>query len=147
MNVPWPRKGSGFALLFEQTALTLVREMPVNAAARFMSVTDKRLWRVVQHYVSQALSKLVCDMSPAFLSAVESEFTEANVTVDWFHVVQLFTRAVDQVRKEERRHYEMPKALRWAVLKKADGPMAAKQEAVLIELDQYDFDTARALAS
>ena len=211
VNVPWARKGSRFTLLFEQAALTLVREMPVNAAARFMNVTDKRLWRVIQHYVGQALTKLdlsalqafgfdetaskrghnyvtvfidmnrkslpvifatpgkgkqtvvdfkdfinkhggesekvlevVCDMSPAFLSAVEDEFPQANVTVDWFHVVQLFTRAVDQVRKEERRHYDMPKGLRWAVLKKADGPMTAKQEAALVELDQYDFDTARA---
>ncbi len=211
INVPWARKGSGFTLLFEQAALSLVREMPVNAAARFMDVTDKRLWRVIHHYVGQALTKLdlstlqafgfdetaskrghnyvtvfidmnrkslpvifaipgkgkqtvadfkdfiqkhngqaelvleiVCDMSPAFLTAVEDEFPQANVTVDWFHVVQLFTKAVDEVRKEERRHYEMPKGLRWAVLKKADGPMTAKQEAALLELDKYDFDTARA---
>ncbi len=88
--------------------------------------------------------EVVCDMSPAFLSAIEDEFSQANVTVDWFHVVQLFTRAVDKVRKEERRHYDMPKGLRWAVLKKADGPMTAKQEAALVELDQYDFDTVRA---
>ncbi|MFC5081154.1 transposase [Vibrio thalassae] len=26
---------------------------------------------------------------------MKDEFPKANVTVDWFHVVQLFTRAVD----------------------------------------------------
>ncbi len=88
--------------------------------------------------------EIVCDMSPAFFSSVENEFPQANVTVDWFHVVQLFTCAVDEVSKEERRHYDMPKGLRWAVLKKADGPMMAKQEAALVKLDQYDFNTARA---
>ena len=36
------------------------------------------------------------------LAAVKEEFGEANVTVDWFHVVQLFTRAVDDVRKQEQ---------------------------------------------
>ncbi|MFC5081169.1 helix-turn-helix domain-containing protein [Vibrio thalassae] len=56
--MPWARPGSGFTLLFEEVALTLVREMPVNAAAKFMEVTDKRLWRVVEHYVEQALSRL-----------------------------------------------------------------------------------------
>lgn len=38
--------------------------------------------------------EVVCDMSPAFRTAVKEEFGEANVTVDWFHVVQLFTRAL-----------------------------------------------------
>ena len=33
VEVPWARKGSAFTLLFEQTALALVREMPVLAAA------------------------------------------------------------------------------------------------------------------
>jgi transposase len=43
----------------------------------------------------------VCDMSPAFLAAVEKDFKPATVTVDWLHVVQLFTKAVDDVRKLE----------------------------------------------
>lgn len=57
VKVPWAREGSGFTLLFEQAALTLVREMPVNAAARIIGITDKRLWRIVFHYVSKALSQ------------------------------------------------------------------------------------------
>ena len=45
--VPWARPGSRFTLLFEHAALVLVREMPVLAAARFIGITDKRLWRIV----------------------------------------------------------------------------------------------------
>ena len=153
VQVPWARPGSGFTLLFEQAALTLVREMPVNAAARIMEVTDKRLWRMIDHYVRKSLLKLdltdlraigfdetaakrghkyvtvfidmnkaempvifarpgkgkdtvksfktfaqehnadtsklaevVCDMSPAFQSAIKKQFPQANITVDWFHV-------------------------------------------------------------
>ena len=37
----------------------------------------------------------------AFLAALATSFPNAAVTVDWFHVVQLFTTAVDQVRKAE----------------------------------------------
>jgi len=47
VSVPWARDGSGFTLLYEQVALMLVREMPVQAAARQMAITDQRLWRIV----------------------------------------------------------------------------------------------------
>ena len=57
VDVPWARKGSAFTLLFEQAALTLVREMPVSAAARIIEITDKRLWRIVEHYVAKAVAQ------------------------------------------------------------------------------------------
>ena len=56
--VPWARPGSRFTLLFEHAALVLVREMPVLAAARFIGITDKRLWRIVDHYVRRAVAGL-----------------------------------------------------------------------------------------
>ena len=208
VKVPWAREGSKFTLLFEQALLTLVREMPVKACARYVGVNDKRIWRVIKHYVSQALLtmdlsalkaigldetaskrghnyvtvfidmdrsdkpvvfatpgkgkqtvkdfrafleehggqadnvlEVVCDMSPAFLAATQEEFPEASVTVDWFHVVQLFTRAVDDVRKAERKVKSHPKSLRWAVLKKADGPLTDKQAEALVELETSDLKT------
>jgi transposase len=211
-SVPWARDGSGFTLLFEQAAMTLVREMPVLSAARFIGITDKRLWRIVAHYVAKALrgldlsglkafafdetaskrghnyvtvfidadrkdkpvifatpgkgketvrvfkaflkehggdatniKEVVCDMSPAFLAAIAREFPKAEVTVDWFHVVQLFTKAVDDVRKVERRQVQMPAATRWAVLKAHDGgKITDKQAAALAELEAGDFLTAKA---
>ncbi len=44
---------SGFTLLFEQAAMSLVREMPVLAVSRQLEVTDKRLLRIVHHYVAR----------------------------------------------------------------------------------------------
>ena len=209
VNVPWAREGSKFTLLFEQALMTLVREMPVKACADFVGVKDKRIWRVIKHYVSRALLEMdlsalkaigldetaskrghnyvtvfidmdrsdkpvvfatpgkgketiklfkafleehqgqagnilevVCDMSRAFLAATEEEFPKANVTVDWFHVVQLFTKAVDDVRKAERKLRDLPKSLRWAVLKNADGPLTEKQIEALVELEASDLNTA-----
>ncbi len=208
VNVPWARENSKFTLLFEQALLTLVREMPVKACAKHVGVNDKRIWRVIKHYVKQSLMvmdlselsaigldetaskrghnyvtvfidmnrndkpvvfatpgkgketvknfrtfleehggqasnvmEVVCDMSPAFLSATKEEFPEANVTVDWFHVVPLFTKAVDDVRKAERKLKDHPKSLRWAVLKKADGPLTKKQIEALVELEASDLKT------
>ena len=187
VNVPWAREGSKFTLLFEQAAMALVREMPVKATARIMEITDKRLWRVVKHYVAKAIAlfdlsdlravgldetsskrrhnyvtifidmekrqepvlfvtsgkgkgtleefaaflkshnghpkqvkEAVCDMSPAFLSGIAEHLPKAEVTVDWFHIVKIFTEALDNVRRQESQVKPLPKHLRWAVLKNGD---------------------------
>ena len=58
VNVPWARPGSGFTLLFEAFAMTLVTSMPVAAAVRLVRVHDTRLWRIVQHYVEKAVARM-----------------------------------------------------------------------------------------
>lgn len=57
VQVPWARAGSGFTLLFEALVMTMAREMPVNVMARLLSVTDTRLWRVINAYVETARAK------------------------------------------------------------------------------------------
>ena len=52
--VPWARPGSGFTLLFEALAMTLMTAMPVAAAARLMGEHDTRLWRILHHWVEKA---------------------------------------------------------------------------------------------
>jgi transposase len=210
INVPWARKGSHFTLLFEQAAMTLVREMPVLAAARIMEISDKSLWRIVFHYVNGAISKMdlsnisgiavdetssgkrhqyvtifidvdaaekpvlfvvpgkgkdtieafkkflqdhqgkagniarvVCDMSPAFISGAEENFENAVVVVDWFHVVKLFTKAVDEVRREESQRCKMRQGTRWAVLKAEDN-LSEEQKELLAQLESYAHYTAQA---
>jgi len=86
--------------------------------------------------------EVVCDMSPAFLAAVGETFPDASVTVDWFHVVQLFTSALDEVRKAEARLVKMPSAVRWAVLKAKENNLTANQEAALAELEAGGLLTA-----
>ena len=58
VDVPWARPGSGFTLLFEALAMTLVTHMPVAAAARLIGEHDTRLWRIIIHYVEAALARL-----------------------------------------------------------------------------------------
>jgi transposase len=57
VQVPWARAGSGFTLLFEALVMTMARDMPVNVMARLLSVTDTRLWRVINAYVETARAK------------------------------------------------------------------------------------------
>jgi hypothetical protein len=38
--------------------MTLVKGMPVAAAARLVCEHDTRLWRVIQHYVETAVARM-----------------------------------------------------------------------------------------
>jgi len=53
-EVPWARPGSGFTLMMEAMVLLLCQQMSVSAAARHLGESDKRLWRVTDHYVTKA---------------------------------------------------------------------------------------------
>jgi transposase len=55
--VPWARPGSGFTLLFEALAMTLMTAMPVATAARLMKEHDTKLWRVLHHWVEAARAR------------------------------------------------------------------------------------------
>ena len=58
ISVPWAREGSHFTLLFEALIMTLVREMPVLTVARLVGETDTLLWRVIDHYVPEARTRV-----------------------------------------------------------------------------------------
>src|SRR4051794_34755217 len=55
VSVPWARAGSGSTLLFEACVMALVASMPVAVVARTVGEHDTKLWRVVHHYVEQAV--------------------------------------------------------------------------------------------
>ncbi|CAO0820586.1 hypothetical protein DFAR_1710003 [Desulfarculales bacterium] len=89
------------------------------------------------------IAEVVCDMSPASLAAIDESFPGANVTVDWFHLIQLSTTAVDEVRKAEAKERKLHKAARWAALQAADGGrLTEKQQQTLTELETGGFATA-----
>jgi len=54
--VPWARTGSGFTLLFEALVMALCQEMPVLAVADLIGEHDTRIWRVLHHYVKDAVA-------------------------------------------------------------------------------------------
>jgi transposase len=82
IEVPWARKGSKFTLLFEQAAMILVREMPVLITATILEMTDKRLWRIVEHYVKTAMNAIDLSKLKAFsLDETKSRKGHRYVTV------------------------------------------------------------------
>ena len=68
--------------------------------------------------------------------------------MDWFHIVQTFTRALDEVRKREGRVKPLPKHLRWSVLKRGDADhLTTNQLKALAELLDQGLDTANRMAN
>jgi len=55
VEVPWARERSGFTLLFEALVMAMVAEMPVATLAALVGETDMRIWRIVHHYVDEAV--------------------------------------------------------------------------------------------
>jgi transposase len=53
--VPWARERSDFTLLFEALVMALVKEMPVKPVAELVGEHDTKIWRIVHHYVDQAV--------------------------------------------------------------------------------------------
>ena len=58
VEVPWARQGTGFTLLLEAFLLTLSKESTVKGVERITGVTDKRIWNILDHYVSQAVQEI-----------------------------------------------------------------------------------------
>ncbi len=54
VDVPWARAGSGFTLSFEAYIMLLAPSMPVTRVAELVCEHDTRLWRLLQHHVSEA---------------------------------------------------------------------------------------------
>ena len=57
VDVPWARAGSGFTQTLEAFVVALCEQMPVLAVAQLLGVSDDRIWRVLDHYVTQARAR------------------------------------------------------------------------------------------
>lgn len=57
VEVPWARAGSGFTLLFEAMTMILAREMPIKIEAAYLDEHDTRIWRILDHYITEARSR------------------------------------------------------------------------------------------
>jgi len=210
VNVPWARPGSGFTLLFEALIMALAGQMPIRALARIVKEHDTRLWRVLNHYVTEArgkedfstveqvgvdetasrrgqnyvslfvdlkrskvlfategrdaatigvfkedltahggaaeaVSEVCCDMSPAYISGAGKHFPQAHLTFDKFHVMKILNKAVDEVRRQERKSRPELTKTRYLWLKNPE-KLTMRQVATLerLSMKKLKLKTARA---
>ena len=90
--------------------------------------------------VKENIEVVSCDMSPAFISGVNSELKDAQITFDRFHVMKVINDAVNSVRVAEVKDNELLKGTRYVWLKNAN-KLSKKQQAtvdLLIEAASKD---------
>lgn len=82
-------------------------------------------------------------MSGSFIKGVTENLTEATITFDKFHVMQLMGRAVDDTRRAERKVRPELKGSRYVWLKNEQNLTAGAKE-TLTSLSKLHLKTARA---
>lgn len=78
-------------------------------------------WRRLRRAGAQ-IEAVAMDLSPAYISAVESQLPTARIVFDHFHVVKLMNQALSDLRKSVQRvavglQKQVIKGLRWVLLK------------------------------
>jgi transposase len=182
VTVPWAASNTGFTLLFEAYAMSLIElEMPVSGVARLVGEYDQRIWNIFHRYValgraqtdysgitevgidetsarkghnyvtlgvdlmehrvfeavegkdqqtvqkladflnqrgspSESVEQVSIDMSPAFIAGCQEYLPNAAITFDRFHVVQVVNRAMDELRKAERKECKELKNHKYTLL-------------------------------
>jgi transposase len=82
VTLPWARERSGFTLLFEALVMALVKEMPVAPVAALIGEHDTRVWRIVHHYVDEAVeAQDLCGMERAGIDDTSFRRGQDYVTV------------------------------------------------------------------
>lgn len=87
-----------------------------------------------------------CDMSPAFIRGITDNFPKAQITFDKFNLIQTVNKAVDEVRRNERKSQpELLKRTRFLWLKNPRN-LTQKQSRKLqeISLNKFNLKTVRA---
>jgi len=90
-----------------------------------------------------SIKNISCDMSPAFISGAKTNFPEADITFDKFHVIKRINESVDLVRREESRENELLKGTRYLWLKNPEN-LTVKQSDQMSSLSKSNIKTLRA---
>jgi len=94
---------------------------------------------------AEQVAEACCDMSPAFIKGLGSQFENASLTFDKFHVMKLLSAAVDEVRRQEQKQRPELKGSRYVWLFNPQN-LKAEYAKLLAELSlpKLNLKTARA---
>lgn len=111
-------------------------------APRVLYATEGRDHATVQRFAEdliahrgdpEAIRDVCCDMSPAYVLGIETSLPNAEITFDRYHLAQLLSKAVDEVRREEAPARPELKGSRYLWLKRP-GKLTDRQRADLAYL-------------
>ena len=98
---------------------------------------------------SRSIEFVCSDMWKPYLKVIAKKIGQAVHVLDRFHIMQHFSKAIDEVRAQEARqmkqdgHEPILKRTRWCLLKRPEH-LTEKQDLTLAELLKYNLRTVRA---
>jgi transposase len=92
---------------------------------------------------AERIAEACLDMSPAYISGLESQFPTTELTFDQFHLMKIVNEAVDEVRRGERLDHPELNGTRYVWLKNQRNH-TAKQSELFAALRNGSLKTARA---
>ncbi|SDZ74027.1 Transposase [Arachidicoccus rhizosphaerae] len=84
-----------------------------------------------------AVEKVAIDMSPSYVSGVQTSLPNASITFDRFHVTAKLSEAMNEVRKLESKGNQMLKGHKYTVLKNSKNLSKTKQQELEFLLMMY----------
>jgi transposase len=105
------------------------RVLFVTEGKEATTIKDARIF-LEEHGLPSSQVKEVCaDMSATYAKGIKAEYPDARLVFDFFHVVQLLTTAVDEVRRRESfRFPHLLKGTRYLWLKNEENLSEPQQE-------------------
>lgn len=76
----------------------------------------------------KAISHVAIDMSPSYICGVTEHLPNAKIVFDKFHITALLNKAMDELRKAERKEFDMLKGHKYTVLYRYENLTAKKQD-------------------
>lgn len=101
-----------------KTEETPARVLAVAEGREAAAVTEAQRGLTKRGLDPKQVERVCQDMSVAYLKGTQETYPNAKIIFDCFHIVQLATRAVDEVRRRERKQFPQElKHARWLLLK------------------------------
>jgi transposase len=113
-------KGQEYLTIISQpkTEQTPARVLAVAEGREAAAVTEAQRPLTKRGLDPKQVEQVCQDMSAAYLKGTQATYPNAEIIFDCFHIVQLATRAVDAVRRRERKQFPQElKHARWLLLK------------------------------
>ena len=86
-------------------------------------------------------------MSPSYISGIRDNFTNAEITFDKFHIINIINKAVDEVRRAEVKEQEILRRKRYIWLSNRENLTKAQKETLMVieSMPRLNLKTVRAL--
>lgn len=129
------KKGHNYVTI----AVDLEKKQVIHATPGKDSTTIDRLSVHIEDKGGDAgnIKQASIDMSPAFISGIMTNFPNAKITFDKFHVNKLINDAMDSLRKAERKEIKELAGHKYLFLKNDDKLKAHEKEAKFRLLNSY----------